>query len=296
MRKEIENIFERMVGEDNSPIIIKTEELYIEFKESLPVLKLAFRKTLPIDIQNDEDIDMLVFDWIARKKRKIFPVFNETELCCFRNEIFHYFAKEALNELKAETKTEMVENANIALKAEIGVLGKVIDELESDSMNLIKNTPLIKNVEAYRKICSYKRQANIDEVTIKETELDESLFSSTRAAKEFLKIERHLIEDGMLDQNGKWKKRRDKQNPTLLLYLLWKNNYFRLSKWKSSRKEREKICEGTGKTFHPLLHLVERWGIDCEAFKVNYIKPTKFVFIEDSVTENPFSKIDIKPM
>lgn len=289
MRKEIENIFERMVGEDNSPIIIKTEELYIEFKESLPVLKLAFRKTLPIDIQNDEDIDMLVFDWIARKKRKIFPVFNETELCCFRNEIFHYFAKEARNELKAETKTEMVENANIALKAEIGVLGKVIDELESDSMNLIKNTPLIKNVEAYRKICSDKRQANTDEATIKETELNESLFSAETAVREFLRIERRLTEKGYLDQNGKWKNKRDKQNPQMLLYQLWRNGYFSIIYLPKSSATAKEVDDFVHR-FRYLKEIAKRWGSNLE----QQLKPV--LFLDCVNRKNPFIGYDIKPI
>lgn len=296
MRKEIENIFERMVGEDNSPIIIKTEELFKEFQQNLDVPMVAFQNVHLSKITNEEDREILTLYWADMVQRKIFPIFNKTDLCIYRATIFKNYVKEAFHKLRAEGNIEMVENANITIESEIESLKKIEEELLSDKIHIIENTPLIKNVRYYKQICLEKRQSNIDEVTIKETELDKSLFSSTRAAKEFLKIERHLIEDGMLDQNGKWKKRRDKQNPTLLLYLLWKNNYFRLSKWKSSRKEREKICEGTGKTFHPLLHLVERWGIDCEAFKVNYIKPTKFVFIEDSVTENPFSKIDIKPM
>ncbi|MEG0107747.1 MAG: hypothetical protein RR705_02705 [Lachnospiraceae bacterium] len=290
MRKEIENIFERMVSEDNSPIIIKTEELYFELKKSFPMLRTVYQEMLPVDIPDDEDREMLASDWIARKKRKIFPVFSQIELCCYRNEVFHYFAKEALNELRAETKAEMVKNANIALKAEIGALDKVVDELESDLMNLIKNTPLIENVEAYRKICSDKRQENIDEVTIKETQLNESLFSAGTAVREFLKIERRLKEDDYLDQNSKWKRGRDKQNPQMLLYQLWRNGFFSTIYLPKPSAKADEVDDFADR-FRYLREIAKRWGIENLD---QQLKPVSFLDCKNK--KNPFIDYDIKPI
>lgn len=290
MEKEIENIFERMVGGDNSPIIIKTEELFKEFQQNLDVPMVAFQNVHLSKITNEEDRKILTLYWIDMVQRKIFPIFNKTDLCIYRTTIFKDYVKEAFHKLRAEGNVEMVENANITIESEIESLKKIEEELLSDKIHIIENTPLIKNVRYYKKICSDKIQANTDEVTIKETKLNKSLFSAETAVREFLRIEERLKEKGHLDQNSKWKNVRDKRNPQILLYQLWRKGYFSTI-YLPNPSAKAKEVDDFADRFRYLREMAKRWGInDLE----QQLKPVSF--LDCANKKNPFIDYDIKPI